>query len=337
MTRNYPILILLIALASTPALAKPYSTHTLNRDIKVYIEYPLEAREGDWVTIRLELTALNNLTVNELWVTVVYHYSRGENILYDEKVLEDEFIEDGDTRQIKVRVCVEKLKCYCPDPYIELIIEVEYTPEDTGVTERLEYNTYLIAVRDILYDELLDDYNELKSEYNKLLEQVSELSDKATVLSRSLANVSGQIKVLRETLSQVREEKGMLEDKVASLEKQLEEKIGEYENLAGKYEELVSLNEELKKELEDVRNENVVLSQYKSKYELLTEEYSELKEKYSSLVNELSTYKVLTAVLVSALAVVAVALLYSLGVFSRLRLSREKKVRRRKWRPTAAS
>ena len=244
--------------------------------MKLVLAYPLEVKYGSWVKVNLDLTAMEDVVVEELRVKFVLIHERGSTTLLDELLLESTPLARGEQYQADVvfRVSVPRPPV---EPVLQLYIKLSYM-----VNSSSRYFEYKAPIALVPYCT----YEELSRQLEEALERASladELADEVEELKVELANLTGRCETLEEVLSKVNAEKMRLAERVEELQAEkgaLENRVEELEMEINK---LRLENERLREERSGL---NLKLSDMQGRYSSLSSELESLKWEYRQLVDE---------------------------------------------------
>jgi regulator of replication initiation timing len=293
-----------LALLLLPALVSAQTPTplvlNLDRDLKIIVTYPLEVKYGSTVRVLFDITAMDNVTVNRMWVRFVLVHEGGAVILYDQAVIENKVLPAGYQVQFVISFQAAVPQPRPPvEPFLELYMTVEYVADNK--TKFFEYKSAPILVPRATYEEL----SSALAVAQQKAALADQLAQRVRELELKLANESGKCVVLSEQLRNLNTEWSALKEKVGGLQ-------AENSALRARVAELESENLKLQQELASLREERGSLSSKLSStqdvYSATLAELNNLRSRYENLSAEAGTLKVALAVTASAAAVLAVAL-----------------------------
>ncbi|RLF01933.1 MAG: hypothetical protein DRK00_10690, partial [Thermoprotei archaeon] len=197
---------ILAATSTAPPLAV-----NLDGNLKLVLAYPLEVKYGSWVKVYLDLTAMEDVVVEELRVRFVLIHERGCSTIFDRVLVESKPLARGEQYQANIafRVVVPRPPL---EPLLQLCIELRYT-----VNSSLRYFEYKAPAAVVPYCT----YEELSQQLEEALEKASladELAGEVEELRVEVANLTGRCEALEEVLDTMSAERASLVKRIGELQ-----------------------------------------------------------------------------------------------------------------------
>ena len=294
----------LLAAAHTAA-AQPPTPLVLkySDEVKVIAVYPLEVKYGSWARVVLDLTALQNITVEELRVKVTLRTERASAALLDRKLLAGQSMAKGDELQwsLEFQVAVPQPPV---DPFLELYLYLRYSVDNASRV--LEYKAPMALVPPQTYSELLSALASAQAKAalaDQLSKQLEDLkarhaaeTNKSALLASELQSARAENARLRARLEELLAENSYLKANVSALLAQLARLSSENSALRA---EVGSLQEQLA----GLKGQHGMLQ---NQYSMTMGELQQLKSAYEKLLSESGTLRGLLAALAATLLAWAV-------------------------------
>ena len=296
------VLSLAVALlaAALSAAAQPPTPLVLrySDEVKVIAVYPLEVKYGSWARIVLDLTALQNITVEELRAKVVLVTERGSAALLDRKLLAGHSMARGDELQwtLEFQAVVPQPPV---EPFLELYLHLSYSVN--GTPRVLEYKAPITIVPPQTYSELSSALasaqakaalaDQLSRQLEDLKAKYAAEANKSALLASELQAARAENAELRARLAELLAENGYLKANVSFLLSQLARLSSENAALRA---EVGALREQLA----SLRGQHTTLQ---DQYSMAMGELQLLKTAYERLLSESNLLKGLLVALAAAL------------------------------------
>jgi len=268
------LVIALLALAPG-AWAGAFSVIVDDSRIKFSLSYPPEVEIGSCFQLEFEATALGDITIDVIKLTLVYQTNGGTSTLLSTVIVEDESVSSGWFVHKVFSVCVPRTAR--ADPFIRGILYANYSRSSV---EPLTHEWFLAVARTDTYDEVLDELENAEETISSLQSQVTSLQGQIASLQSQLNAANSQIATLTNNLTASRAAFDSLQTRYSELSadfKELDERykqtLAELMVLQTRYQELRSRDEAL------AGNYEKLLGDYRK----LTEDYAALKSSFTQL------------------------------------------------------
>lgn len=288
--------------------AAPANVFTLDDAIEIKVEGCDEAVLCRDYSFTVTLEALQDVTVRTLRVTVYCHVDCCEQVVYDKTLLEDYDLSPCCKKSwtITVRCCPNRPR----DPWIRVKVWISYN----FTNQRVDNATLLFNLAPLYrtsYYELYTAYQACKEKYEELSKQYEKLEDKYGELLEKHAELTAQYNQLVSQKASLEAELESKDELLAQLRSELESTQSELERVRQSLEEtqrrLAEKEDSLRKLSADYEKLSTDYNACEAKYLSLVREHEKLKSDYNSTWSELTMFRIVTVVLLLALAAITVA------------------------------
>ena len=311
------IVLLTLALSFHMVEAKPLYSKWNTNHYELTLIYDDEAILDEPYTVTVDFTALVNMTIQELKVSLWIVYDSSCRLLHEQTIIENTYVNSG----WSVGKTFTTTISITPPPEPLLILKIHLKYNVNSKTYTLEYNGGILPVRTESYEELTDRIADLSSELENLKEELETKEEELIKIREELEEVklnyyilSGNYSELNRAYNDLKQYFENILDEYKELLKKYEDKLAELEKLRGVYEKLCenyrALEEDYSKLGKEYKEIYDLYMDYKSKYEELSKRYGELFDTYKELGSRYSYLSNVTTVLSFLLLISIVITLY---------------------------